>query len=281
MSEQRYVDAFLQQALEEDIGNGDHSSNCSIPSHQQAQLQLVAKEAGVLAGLALSCRVFELIDSEIVVEINKDDGSILKVGDVVCILRGNTRNLLKGERLFLNMLQRMSGIATKTNYLNSLITGTAARLLDTRKTTPNMRFFEKYAVKMGGGMNHRMGLYDMIMLKDNHVDFAGGVKSAILKANDYLKQMELNIPIEIETRSLEEVSEVLSTGGVQRIMLDNFNVEDTQIAVNLVDGKYETESSGGITEVNIREYANTGVDFISVGALTHSVKSLDLSLKAL
>lgn len=281
MSQQKYIDSFILQALEEDIGNGDHSSNCCVPSEQVDRMQLIAKEEGIIAGLALCFRVFELIDLEIEISILRQDGELVSPGDVVCILSGNTRNLLKGERLFLNILQRMCGIATKTNHLNSLIAGTSAQLLDTRKTTPNMRYFEKYAVKIGGGVNHRMGLYDMIMLKDNHVDFSGGIKQAILKAQAYLEVQRLNIPIEIETRNLMEVSEAIEVGGIQRIMFDNFSVSETTKAVQLVNGAYETESSGGINENTILAYAETGINFISVGALTHSVKSLDLSLKAI
>lgn len=281
MSKQKYIDAFLRQALDEDIGNGDHSSNCSIPAEQVGRMQLLAKDDGVLAGLHHSLRVFELIDPAIEAEAHKSDKDLLKQGEIVCTLEGNSRNLLMGERLFLNLLQRMCGIATKTSYLNSLIVGTSAKLLDTRKTTPNMRYFEKYAVTAGGGVNHRMGLYDMIMLKDNHIDFAGGIRPAIQKAKDYLENKGMHIPIEVETRNLGELEEVLEFGGVQRIMLDNFSVANTVIAVNMIGNRFETESSGGIDEHTIRAYAETGVNFISVGALTHSVKSLDLSLKAI
>ena len=256
------------------------SSNCSIPSSQEGSVKLLAKESGILAGLDFGLKVFEMIDPAIIAETIKEDGNELEVGDTICILHGNTRALLKGERLFLNLLQRMSGIASKTHYFVKLIDGTNAQLLDTRKTTPNMRYFEKYAVKIGGGINHRMGLYDMIMLKDNHIDFAGGIEAAVTKAVSYLEEEGLDLPIEIETRNLEEVKEVLSVGQVDRIMLDNFNIEDTKSAVRLVNGRFSLESSGGITEATIRSYAETGVNFISVGALTHSVKSLDLSLKA-
>ena len=280
MTNQQQIDKFLKQALEEDIGDGDHSSNCSIPSSQEGSVKLLAKESGILAGLEFGLKVFELIDPEIIAETFKVDGNEIEVGDTICILHGKTRALLKGERLFLNLLQRMSGIASKTHYFVKLIEGTKAQLLDTRKTTPNMRYFEKYAVKIGGGVNHRMGLYDMIMLKDNHIDFAGGIEAAVTKAVSYLEEEGLDLPIEIETRNLEEVKEVLSVGQVDRIMLDNFNIEDTKSAVRLVNGRFSLESSGGITEATIRSYAETGVNFISVGALTHSVKSLDLSLKA-
>ena len=281
MREQKYIDEFIQRALAEDIGPGDHSSNCSIPANSKGTMALIAKEKGILAGLDYSFRVFEQIDPQIVMNSFKVDGDSIEPGEKICELHGKTRSLLQGERLFLNLLQRMCGIATKTHQICMLIEGTSAKLLDTRKTTPNMRLFEKYAVKMGGGFNHRMGLYDMIMLKDNHIDFSGGVRQAIGKARDYLDKNNLSIAIEVETRNFKELQEVLDIGGVQRIMFDNFSVADTTKAVEMVDGRYETESSGGITESNIRAYAETGVNFISVGALTHSVKSLDLSLKAI
>lgn len=281
MTERKYTDDFIRRALAEDIGEGDHSSRCSIPENHIGKTVLVAKEEGILAGLEQSLRVFELIDPEIRFDIYKNDGEKLKDGDEICLLEGKSINLLQGERLFLNLLQRMSGIATRTDKLVQLIAGTKARLLDTRKTTPNMRVFEKYAVRVGGGVNHRMGLYDMIMLKDNHVDFAGGILQAISKARKYLEDHNLDIPIEIETRNLTEVEEVIQAGHIQRIMFDNFSVEDTATAVKMVAGKFESESSGGIMEETIRAYAETGVNFISVGALTHSVKSLDLSLKAI
>lgn len=281
MTERKYTDDFILRALAEDVGEGDHSSNCSIPIHHVGKMVLLAKENGILAGLNHSLRVFELIDTEIKVKVIKAEGSLVSQGDEVCILEGKTVNLLQGERLFLNLLQRMSGIATKTYNIVKMIEGTNARLLDTRKTTPNMRLFEKYAVRLGGGFNHRLGLYDMIMLKDNHVDFAGGIRPAINKAKEYLLKNNLSIPIEIETRNLGEIQEAMDAGGIQRIMFDNFTVKDTSRAVKIVSGRFETESSGGITEANIKAYAETGVDFISVGALTHSVKSLDLSLKAI
>ena len=219
------------------FGNGDHSSNCSIPANHIGKMLLLAKEDGVLAGLNHSLRVYEIIDTEISFEVIKAEGSYLSRGDTICVLEGRTVNLLKGERLFLNLLQRMSGIATKTSNVVKLIEGTPAKLLDTRKTTPNMRLFEKYAVRVGGGTNHRMGLYDMIMLKDNHVDFAGGIEPAILKARQYLRDHNLSVPIEVETRNLTEVQEALATGGIQRVMFDNFNVEQTAKAVKLVGGQ--------------------------------------------
>lgn len=281
MAEQKYIDDFILMALGEDVGDGDHSSNCSIPENQVGTMVLIAKEEGILAGIDISLRVFHLVDPEISVKKFAEDGDALSTGQRVCELSGKTVKLLQGERLFLNLLQRMCGIATKTHRICKIIEGTSTRLLDTRKTTPNMRYFEKYAVSVGGGVNHRMGLYDMIMLKDNHIDFAGGVSEAISKAKDYLATNDLSIPIEVETRNFAEIKAVLEAGGVQRVMFDNFSVEDTRKAVELVGGAIETESSGGINESNIREYAETGVNFISVGALTHSVKSLDLSLKAL
>ena len=274
------MDSFIRNALLEDIGAGDHSSNCSIPEDSSGSMILLAKEPGIIAGLPQALRVFELIDPEIAAEIMVGEGQAVKNKDRVCQISGPTRKLLMGERLFLNILQRLCGIATKTHQLCALIEGTHTKLLDTRKTTPNMRFLEKYAVRMGGGENHRMGLYDMIMLKDNHIDFAGGIEAAIAMARNYLAKHQLEIPIEVETRNLDELEQVLATGGVDRVMLDNYTVAETKKGVAMVQGKLETESSGGITESTIRAYAETGVDFISVGALTHSVKSLDLSLKA-
>lgn len=276
-----YLLNFVQQAIAEDIGNGDHSSNCSIPEKAIGKVKLIAKENGIIAGVDVFKTVFHHVDSEVSVQTFIQDGASIVAGDIVLEMEGKERSLLRGERLALNILQRMSGIATKTNSINKLIHHTNARLLDTRKTTPNMRPLEKLAVKIGGGENHRMGLYDMIMLKDNHVDFAGGVGIAIKKAHEYLKTNNLNIPIEVETRNLNELREALTIGGIQRVMFDNYTVVETLKAVAIVAGKVETESSGGITEKNIQEYAETGVDFISVGALTHSVKSLDLSLKAI
>ncbi len=280
MIDREFLDSFIAQALAEDVGPGDHSSNCSIPAEAQGSMKLIAKERGVIAGLEVANAVFQKVDASIGIEFKCKEGAFINTGDVIFTLNGPVRGLLQGERLALNLLQRMSGIATKTHDLNVLIAGTKAKLLDTRKTTPNLRPFEKYAVTVGGGLNHRMGLYDMIMLKDNHVDFAGGIKNAIDKANEYLKENNLDIPIEIETRNLDELLQVIERGGVQRVMFDNYSVEKTVKAVSMVNGKFETESSGGITENTIRAYAETGVDYISVGALTHSVKSLDLSLKA-
>lgn len=276
-----YLSKFIDQAIVEDIGDGDHSSNCSIPENAIGKMKLLVKQDGIIAGVDIFKKVFSRIDSEMKIDILINDGMKVSVGDIVLTIEGRERSLLRGERLALNIMQRMSGIATKTDSLKQLIKGSNAKLLDTRKTTPNMRPLEKLAVKIGGGENHRMGLYDMIMLKDNHVDFAGGVEIAIRKAKEYLAQNNLNIGIEVETRNFAEIQEALNAGGVQRVMFDNFSVEDTYKAVVMVDGKVETESSGGITEDSIKAYAETGVNYISVGALTHSVKSLDLSLKAI
>ena len=280
MINREYLKQFITMALAEDVGPGDHSSNCSIPATAQGKMKLIAKEPGIIAGIDMAREVYKEIDTSIEVNLNIKEGDNVNTQDIILTVSGPERALLQGERIILNLMQRMSGIATKTHELNQLIKGTSAKLLDTRKTTPNMRVFEKYAVTVGGGMNHRMGLYDMIMLKDNHVDFAGGVNNAITKAQEYLKENNLDIPIEIETRNLEELQQVIEIGGVQRVMFDNYSVEKTYKAVDMVGNKFETESSGGITEESIRAYAETGVNFISVGALTHSVKSLDLSLKA-
>ena len=278
--EQSYLEDFIRQALSEDVGDGDHSSNCCVPESAKGKVQLIIKAKGVLAGMQEALKVFELVDPGIEVHQLKQDGERVVPGDIALQLRGPVNKLLQGERLALNILQRMSGIASKTRSLVDIIEGTGANLLDTRKTTPNLRPMEKRAVRLGGGVNHRMGLYDMIMLKDNHVDFAGGIKPAIDAAHRYLKERNLNIPVEIETRNLKEVEQVLAYGGVQRIMFDNFSVEDTRTAVEMVNGKIETESSGGIDRDTLRPYAETGVNFISVGALTHSYNSLDMSLKA-
>lgn len=270
---------IIKQALAEDIGSGDHSSNCAIPSTARGQMQLIIKEKGLLAGMNIAEAVFAEVDTEIQFEKLLEDGTAVNPGDIAFIIEGPVRAMLQGERIALNLMQRMSGIATYTHSMVKLIDHTACRLLDTRKTTPNLRIIEKEAVRIGGGHNHRFGLFDMIMLKDNHVDFAGGVKAAVTKAQAYLKKNNLEIPIEVETRNFTEIEELLSCSGVQRVMFDNFSVADTRKAVQLVNGRLETESSGGITEDTLKAYAETGVDFISVGALTHSVKGLDMSLK--
>ncbi|HAF27612.1 MAG TPA: carboxylating nicotinate-nucleotide diphosphorylase [Bacteroidales bacterium] len=275
------LDAFIKNAINEDIGDGDHSSLSCIPASAIGKAQLLVKQDGVLAGIEIAKKIFTVIDPELRIEQFLFDGNDIHRGDRAFIVEGKIHSILQAERLVLNIMQRMSGIATTTKtYVDKLI-GTKARVLDTRKTTPGLRFLEKLAVKIGGGENHRMGLYDMIMLKDNHIDFAGGIEPAIRKAREYLKKNDKDIKIEIEARNLNEVKEILKVGGVDRIMLDNFNYDDTREAVNLIDEKYEIESSGGITLETIRNYAICGVDFISVGALTHQIKSLDMSLKAI
>lgn len=273
-------DDTIQRALAEDLGDGDHSSNCSIPAEAVGRMQLIIKEKGILAGLHAAQKVFAAVDPRIEWEALLPEGAQISPGEIGFRLKGPVRAMLRGERVALNILQRMSGIASYTHYLQSLIAHTPTRLLDTRKTTPGLRFMEKEAVRVGGGENHRMGLYDMIMLKDNHIDFAGGVQKAIRKAKQYLAEQGLQRPIEVETRNLEELQAVLDEGGVQRVMFDNYSPALTRQAVQMVQGKIETESSGGITETNLRDYAETGVDFISIGALTHSARSLDMSLKA-
>lgn len=272
---------FIQQALQEDIGDGDHSSLSCIPSNAKGKAQLLAKENGIIAGVELAEYILQHIDKKLKVTIFIKDGSSIKIGDVILTVEGSSQSILKAERLVLNCMQRMSGIATYTNKLVQLCKGTTTKVIDTRKTTPNLRALEKWAVLIGGGANHRIGLYDMIMLKDNHIDYAGNIPKAIESANNYLKKKKKKLKIEVETRNIDEVKQVLKTGKIHRIMLDNFSIANTKKALSLINGKYETESSGGITEKNIYNYAACGVDFISVGALTHSVKSLDLSLKAI
>ncbi len=274
------IEEIIREAIKEDIGSGDHSSLLSVPNTAYGKAELVIKDEGILAGVNIALEVFRQIDDTLNVKIFIHDGEAVKKGDVVFLLDGKVHSILMSERLMLNIMQRMSGIATKTHYFCNLIKGTYARLLDTRKTTPNMRILEKMAVVIGGGYNHRMGLYDMIMLKDNHIDYAGGIENALKKANNYIRENNLNLKIEIETRSLEDVEKALSLGGFHRIMFDNFTVSDVKKGVEMVAGKYETEASGNINEQTIKQYAQTGIDFISVGALTHSVKSLDMSLRA-
>jgi len=272
---------FLESALREDVADGDHSSLSTIPAEATGKAHLLVKEDGILSGLEVAKKVFTLVDSSISLDIKMKDGDAIKKGDIVFYANGNSQNLLKAERLMLNMMQRMSGIATTTSKYVEKLKGTKTKVLDTRKTTPNLRAFEKLAVLHGGGVNHRFGLYDMIMIKDNHVDFAGGIEAALTKAHNYVQTTKPGLKIEIETRNLNEVQQVLDCGLGHRIMLDNFNYEDTVTAVKLIGNAYETESSGGITLDTIAEYAQCGVDYISVGALTHSVKSLDLSFKAI
>ena len=277
----KFLKAFIQNAINEDIGDGDHSSLSCIPPDTKGKAQLIIKQHGILAGIEIAKKVFSIVDPNLKFEQFLFDGNEINHGDKAFIIEGNVHSILKSERLVLNIMQRMSGIATTTKKYVNLIKGTKAKVLDTRKTTPGNRTLEKLAVKIGGGENHRMGLFDMIMLKDNHIDFAGGIKPAIIKAREYIKKEQKNIKIEIEARNISEVKEILEVGGIDRIMLDNFNYEKTREAVKLIAGKYETESSGGITTETIREYAECGVDYISVGALTHQIKSLDMSLKAI
>ncbi len=275
------IDQVITYALAEDIGDGDHTSNSCIPENAYGKAKLVAKEGGVLAGIEVAEKVFKAVDINTSFSRLMEDGTKISVGDEIFIVDGKSQSLLKAERLALNFLQRMSGIATKTAHYVSLIEGTGAKLLDTRKTTPNLRMLEKLAVTIGGGYNHRMGLYDMVMIKDNHADFAGGITKAVARTVEYLEKNGLNLQIEVETRNMKEIEEALNTKAIHRIMLDNFTPQQLKEAVDFIDKRVETEASGGITEKNIRDYALTGVDFISVGALTHHVKSLDLSLKAI
>lgn len=271
---------LIDLAFAEDIGDGDHTTLCCIPEDAEGRSHLLIKEEGILAGVEVAKKVFSRFDPTMQVEVLMGDGSKVKPGDIAMVVTGKVRSLLQTERLMLNIMQRMSGIATMTNRYVERLQGTGTRVLDTRKTTPGLRMLEKQAVKIGGGTNHRIGLFDMILLKDNHVDFAGGITKAIDRCHAYLEEKGLKLKIEIEVRNFDELNEVLNHGGVDRIMLDNFSVEDTGKAVKLIDHRYETESSGGITFDTIRDYALQGVDFVSVGALTHSVKGLDMSFKA-
>lgn len=280
MEVENLINSLLELAFAEDIGDGDHTTLCSIPASEVGSSKLLIKEEGILAGVDVAKDVFHKFDPELKVEVFIEDGAHVKPGDVAFVVTGKVQSLLQTERLVLNLMQRMSGIATITNKYVKLLEGTKTKVLDTRKTTPGLRMLEKQAVKIGGGENHRIGLFDMILLKDNHVDFAGGIKNAITRAKQYLKEKNKDLKIEIEVRNFEELNEALNVGGVDRIMLDNFTVEDTRKAVDIVNGRVELESSGGITFETIRDYAVTGVDYVSVGALTHSVKSLDMSLKA-
>lgn len=271
---------FIRQALIEDIGDGDHTSLSTIPSGMQGKAQLIIKEDGILAGLNAAEEIFRAVDPDLKLTFLLKDGDEIKKGDVAFYVEGSSYSIVVAERLVLNTMQRMSGIASTTNRIVKILEGTKTKVLDTRKTTPNMRFLEKLAVRIGGGVNHRFGLYDMILIKDNHVDYAGGIKEAILAANSYLEEKNKKLPIEIEVRNLEELQQVLETGGVDRILLDNFKFDGLKEAVERINGRFITEASGGITEENVLQYAKCGVDYISMGALTHSVKSLDMSLKA-
>ncbi|MDO9000793.1 MAG: carboxylating nicotinate-nucleotide diphosphorylase [Bacteroidota bacterium] len=272
---------FVSSSFIEDVGDGDHTSLSTIPKNHKGKMHLLVKEEGIIAGIAAAEKIFKQVDKNFKIKFFLKDGDKVKKGDVAFRIEGNTQKLLTAERLVLNIMQRMSGIATKTNYLQTLCKGTKAVVIDTRKTTPGFRFFEKWAVVIGGGANHRYGLFDMILIKDNHIDFAGGIIEAIDAANNYLKKTKKKLDIEVETRNTEDVKKVLKHGGVKRIMLDNYTPKQTLEAVKLINKKFEVESSGGITEKNIADYAKCGVDFISIGALTHHVKSLDLSLKAI
>ncbi len=273
-------DRLIDLSFAEDIGDGDHTTLCCIPADAEGRSMLLIKEKGILAGAEVAKKLFLRFDPTLDVHVLLKDGYKVKNGDVAMVVWGKMRSLLQTERIMLNIMQRMSGIATMTNKYVERLKGTKTRVLDTRKTTPGMRMLEKQAVKIGGGVNHRIGLFDMILLKDNHIDFAGGIENAISRCHAYLKEKSLDLKIEIEVRNFVELQEVLEIGGVDRIMLDNFSVEDTRKAVEMIGGRYETESSGGITLDTIRQYAECGVDYVSVGALTHSVKGLDMSFKA-
>jgi nicotinate-nucleotide pyrophosphorylase (carboxylating) len=275
------IEHLIQLAIKEDIGTGDHTSLATIPQNRQGKAHLLIKEEGILAGIEVARKVFELVDSQIEFDLLMKDGTKIQPGDSGFTVSGKSISLLSAERLALNYLQRMSGIATKTHQLVSLLEGLPTRLLDTRKTTPGMRVFEKEAVRIGGGSNHRFGLYDMILIKNNHVDFAGGIKNALTACRNYIKQNNLDLKIEIEVRDFEELNQAISEGGFDRIMLDNFSVSEMRKAVDIISKQFETEASGGITESTLRDYAETGVDFISVGALTHHIRSLDMSLRAI
>ncbi len=274
------IDEFIKSALAEDIGNGDHSTLGSVPESASNQAQLILKSEGMLAGVSLAEKIFRHWDPALEIEVLKKDGDFFEIGDIALYVKGSSRSILSTERLVLNCMQRMSAVATYTQHMCSLIKGTKAKILDTRKTTPLFRLPEKWAVLIGGGVNHRFGLYDMVMLKDNHIDFSGGVQGAIQSTLDYLKEQNLDVAIEVEVRSLGELQEVLDVGQVQRVLLDNMLPSEIREAIKMIKGQFETEASGGITEKNIMEIAETGVDYISVGALTHSYQSMDMSLKA-
>lgn len=279
-TKERLIDELIDLAFAEDIGDGDHTTLCCIPDTAMGKSRLLIKEPGILAGVEIARKIFHRFDPDLKMTVYIEDGTAVKPGDVAFVVEGRVQSLLQTERLMLNVMQRMSGIATMTHRYVKKLEGLHTRILDTRKTTPGMRMLEKEAVKIGGGVNHRIGLFDMILLKDNHVDFAGGIENAISRCHDYLKAKGKDLKIEIEVRNLDELKEVMRVGGVDRIMLDNFSPELTKEAVKIVGGKYEIESSGGITFDTIRDYAESGVYFVSVGALTHSVKGLDMSFKA-
>ena len=274
------LNEFIRLALIEDVGDGDHSTLSSIEPTALGHAKLLVKEPGIIAGVDIACKIFNYYDPSLSINVLITDGAEIKPGDIAFEVDGSARSILTTERLVLNIMQRMSGIATKTNELVQMVKHTPVTLLDTRKTTPLFRYFEKQAVNIGGGHNHRFGLYDMVMLKDNHIDYAGGVKMAITKAQNYLKENNKNLKIEVEVRNFRELNEVLDIGGIDVIMLDNFSPEDIIIALGDINKKYKVEASGGISQTNLVKYAETGVDYISIGALTHQIKSLDLSLKA-
>nr|WP_067063191.1 carboxylating nicotinate-nucleotide diphosphorylase [Mucilaginibacter sp. L294] len=274
------IHQFIVNALSEDVGDGDHTSLSTIEAGTQGKAKLLVKDTGILAGVELAAEIFREVDPNLKLNVFLQDGAEIKPKDVAFEVEGDAQAILKAERLVLNCMQRMSGIATTTHQIVDILQGTHAKVLDTRKTTPGLRYLEKWAVRIGGGVNHRFGLYDMILIKDNHVDYSGGIRRAIENANRYLQETGKKLAIEIEVRNLDELEEVLQTGNVNRILIDNFNFTDLKQAVNMIEGRYITEASGGITIDNIRGYAECGVDYISVGALTHSIKSLDLSLKA-
>ncbi len=279
-TKEQLIDELIRLAFAEDIGDGDHTTLCCIPASEMGKSQLIVKEDGVLAGVDMARRIFHAFDPTLKMTTFIEDGAEVKKGDIAFVVEGKVQSLLQTERLMLNVMQRMSGIATMTRRYVKALEGTKTRVLDTRKTTPGMRIMEKEAVRIGGGVNHRIGLFDMILLKDNHVDFAGGIRSAIERCHQYLKEKGKDLKIEIEVRNFDEIRQVLEIGGVDRVMFDNFTPEDTKKAVEMIGGRFETESSGGITFDTLRDYAASGVDFISVGALTHSVKGLDMSFKA-
>jgi nicotinate-nucleotide pyrophosphorylase (carboxylating) len=278
--DKQLIKSFIKNAIAEDLGDGDHTSLSTIPVDAVGSAKLIIKEAGILAGVTLALDIFEEVDSNLKIDVLITDGKPVVYGDIAFTVTGSTHSILLAERLVLNCMQRMSGIATKTNRIVKMLEPYSTKILDTRKTTPGLRYLEKWAVRIGGGTNHRIGLYDMILIKDNHVDYAGGIENAIDAANAYLLKENKSLEIEIEVRDLIELNQVLDKGHVNRIMLDNFSFEDLKKAVNLIDHRYLTEASGGIVEENIIEFAKCGVDYISMGALTHSVKSLDMSLKA-
>ena len=278
---QNELKLIIENGIREDVGDGDHSSLACIPAEAQGKAKLLVKEDGLIAGVEFAKMIFKYVDSNLQIETFIEDGTPVKYGDVVFHVTGSSQSILKSERLVLNAMQRMSAIATKTKFFADLLVGTKTKVLDTRKTTPGIRAIEKWAVKIGGGENHRFALYDMIMLKDNHIDFAGGITKAIQKTTAYLKENNLDLKIIVEARNLDEIKEILISDSIHRILIDNFNYEDTKTAVALIGDKCQTESSGNINEKTIRAYADCGVDYISSGALTHSVYNMDLSLKAI